>query len=139
MILGILAAVVIPQFSDAATDSKLAGLRQDLRTLRTAIEVYKIEHDGRAPNIKDDGGEDGNEVNFIARLTGRTDKTGNINASGKYGPYLQGFPTNPFGADDDKKDELKIGTNTPPSGSEGWYFNKDTGRISANSAGHTSF
>ena len=41
VILGILAAVVIPQFSEASTDAKFSSLCTNLHTLRSQIEMYK--------------------------------------------------------------------------------------------------
>lgn len=41
VILGILAAVVLPQFSDNARDAREAGTRRDLATLREAIQRYR--------------------------------------------------------------------------------------------------
>jgi len=42
VILGILAAIVIPQFTDASTEAKESALKSDLQTMRSQIELYKI-------------------------------------------------------------------------------------------------
>ena len=44
VILGILAAIVIPQFTDASEDAMDASVRSTLRTIRSQIEVYNIEN-----------------------------------------------------------------------------------------------
>ena len=51
VILGILAAIVIPQFTQASTEAKTNSLCSDLQTLRSQIELYKVQHndDGRRP------------------------------------------------------------------------------------------
>jgi prepilin-type N-terminal cleavage/methylation domain-containing protein len=42
IILGILAAVVIPQFSDATTDTQLNSLRTNLQTVRGQLETHEL-------------------------------------------------------------------------------------------------
>ncbi|HYN64197.1 MAG TPA: type II secretion system protein, partial [Candidatus Limnocylindrales bacterium] len=49
IILGILAAVVIPQFNTAAAESKEAALASNLATIRQAIELYKVQHNDTFP------------------------------------------------------------------------------------------
>ena len=44
IILGILAAVVIPQFSSASVEAKEAALMTDLAALRNAVALYKVQH-----------------------------------------------------------------------------------------------
>ena len=43
VILGILAAIVIPQFSDASADAGYASTRAQLQTVRGQIEVFRQE------------------------------------------------------------------------------------------------
>ena len=89
VILGILAAVVFPQFSDASEEARFARLTTDLKNVRMAIAVYTMEHGGRAPSIKANGSKDNNADNLIERLTGRTDPSGGINATGAHGPAVR--------------------------------------------------
>ncbi len=49
VILGILAAIVIPQFTDASVDAKTARIRTDLQTMRSQIELYKIKNNDTVP------------------------------------------------------------------------------------------
>ncbi len=77
VILGILAAIVIPQFSDASTQSKVSSAKSSLQTLRSQISLYKIQHDDTPPG----------QATFINDMTV---------AAGGYGPYLQAMPNNPF-------------------------------------------
>jgi general secretion pathway protein G len=93
VILGILAAIVIPQFTDAATESKESSLRSDLQTIRSQIELYKIQHNDDLPTA---GG-----LTFEVAMTGYTDQYGAAStqgAVGAFGPYLQTIPVNPFTA-----------------------------------------
>jgi type II secretion system protein G len=49
VILGILAAIVIPQFTSASTEAKQSSLRSNLQTLRSQIELYKIKNNDTPP------------------------------------------------------------------------------------------
>src|SRR5882757_9690951 len=49
VILGILASIVIPQFSNAAHSARENTLKDDLRYLRTQIVVFKAQHGDAAP------------------------------------------------------------------------------------------
>jgi general secretion pathway protein G len=51
VILGILAAIVIPQFSDASTEANNANLRSQLQTLRGQLELYKVQHADVYPDL----------------------------------------------------------------------------------------
>ena len=44
IILGILAAVVIPQFSSASAEAREAAIMTDLAAIRNAIELYYVQH-----------------------------------------------------------------------------------------------
>lgn len=51
VILGILAAIVIPQFSDASTQANNANVHSQLQTLRGQLELYKVQHQDTYPNL----------------------------------------------------------------------------------------
>ena len=106
IILGILAAVVIPRFSDASTDARLSSLQGDLGTIRRQVELYR-QHHGIYPTL----------ANFAAQMTGKTDPDGTLNASGRCGPYLQIIPINPF--TDPPGNDV---TNTAPATTKAWYY-----------------
>ena len=80
VILGILAATVIPSFTDTSEDAKDNALQFRLHTLRAQIELYKLHHGGDPPAV----------ASNLAALTSKTDADGTINASGAFGPYLAG-------------------------------------------------
>src|SRR4051812_2095942 len=44
MIIGILAAIAVPKFSNASQTARETSLKEDLRLMRTSISVYKSEH-----------------------------------------------------------------------------------------------
>ena len=138
IILGILAAIVIPQFTEASNDARESALRSDLQTLRSQIELYKIQHLDRYPS--QDEGEvvgDMDAAEFVTDLTGKTNQAGTTDVGDgalDYGAYLQSFPGNPF-ADGDNA--VTVGAGAPAGdGSTGWHFNTTTGKISPNDADH---
>ena len=136
IILGILAAIVIPQFTEASNDARESALASDLQTVRSQLELYKVQHFERYPNIDGAGAADASAANFVLRLTGRTLQTGEINAAGPFGPYLQKFPTNPWAVAG--ADQVLMGVADPaPGAGSGWYFNTALGKFSANDADHT--
>jgi len=124
VILGILAAIVIPQFTEASTEAKTSSLMTDLQTMRSQIELYKIQHNDLLPAAT---GE--TEANFTARMTGQTDIAGN--AGTDYGPYIQQIPQNQF------TDLATVEIDgTLGDGSHGWNFNTTTGAFHADDADH---
>jgi general secretion pathway protein G len=122
VILGILAAIVIPQFTEASTEAKTSSLCTDLQTMRSQIELYKIQHNDQLPGV---GG-----ATFVQAMTGQTDVAGAVGTD--YGPYLQKIPTNQFNDDDTITENGTLG-----DGSGGWEFNTTTGAFHADdSAAH---
>jgi general secretion pathway protein G len=99
IILGILAAIVIPQFSNASTDAKKNSLTSQLQTMRSQIELYKLQHNDQLPSKLKADGLHGAVPDDWDQLTGQTDVTGTTaaaTATQKFGPYLQQIPTNPL-------------------------------------------
>jgi general secretion pathway protein G len=90
VILGILAAIVIPQFTNASEAAKGANLLSQLQTIRSQLELYQIQHNGEYPAILTDW----------TQMTSKTDDEGTIDPDGNFGPYLQQAPENPFISDE---------------------------------------
>jgi general secretion pathway protein G len=89
IILGILAAIVIPQFTNASEDAKGSNLISQLQTLRSQLELYQLHHNGDYPDLS---------MNWD-QMTKQTDIDGSTTpAAGvqTFGPYLQQPPENPF-------------------------------------------
>ena len=100
IILGILAAVVVPQLSTASTAAKTSMLADDLRTARTQIATFKGQHLGVAPGYPDlDKLQAPTEEAFLEHMTQATTPDGDVAPPGtegyRYGPYMTVFPTNP--------------------------------------------
>lgn len=54
-IIGILAAIAVPNFLNAQVRAKVSRAKSDLRTLADALEMYRIDH-GDYPYVQDKGG-----------------------------------------------------------------------------------
>ena len=131
VILGILAAIVIPQFTSASTEAKESALVSDLQAMRSQIELYKIHHNDNLP------GED-SSGDFVTAMTTNTDQDGA--AGGRFGPYMRNIPNNPFstaaagensvGTGAAVKDPAAVGDNATA-----WWFvtsGADAGTFQAN-------
>ena len=55
VILGILSAMVIPQFSSATSESQQRNIQAQLQSLNNTIELYKSQRRGAFPNFATDG------------------------------------------------------------------------------------
>lgn len=89
IILGILAAIVIPQFTSASQDARKSSLVSQLQTLRSQIELWKLQHKDKLPDLTTATGN----WDFLIK---KTLEDGTVDASGKFGPYLQAVPVNPL-------------------------------------------
>jgi general secretion pathway protein G len=87
IILGILAAIVIPQFTNASQDARESALLSQLQTLRSQIELYKLQHKDALPDL----------VTNWNPMTTKTDADGVASAAADaFGPYMQSAPSNPI-------------------------------------------
>ena len=51
IILGILAAIVIPQFTNASQSAKTSSLQSQLQTIRSQLELFQVQHNGKYPDL----------------------------------------------------------------------------------------
>jgi general secretion pathway protein G len=121
IILGILAAIVIPQFTNASNDARESNLRSQLQTLRSQIELYKLQHLDAPPT---------SAATFWTQLTTKTDNLGNASAAADaVGPYMQQAALNPLNEDSAVADAAAAGV--------GWVYTAATGQIRATDAAGT--
>jgi type II secretory pathway pseudopilin PulG len=133
LILTIVAVIAVPRFMGAATDTREARLETDVKTVRQAIERYRLEHDNnRGPHLDETGTLD--MANFRKRLTAATTAVGKIDPDASLGPYLHKWPTNPF-VPADVSGDILVGVVRKPkrNGRTGWYYDINTCTFSANS------
>ena len=117
VILGILAAVVIPQFVNASDEAQVGNVETQLRTLRTQIQLFRAQSDTNAfPELEE--GEDDGETAWAAMIDEQ---------------LLQSPPINPR----TNSAEITFTDDTGSAGIDtamadttvGWYFNVTTGEI----------
>jgi prepilin-type N-terminal cleavage/methylation domain-containing protein len=125
VILGILAATVLPQFANTTEDAKASALKENLQQLRVQIDLYKFQHNNTLPS----GTTFADQLTKASKADGTTAAVGT--AGYAYGPYLLGqIPANPFNG----LNTLSAGTTQVKDGTTGWYYNTSTGEIRANLA-----
>ncbi len=134
VILGVLAAIVIPQFSQASSEANLNTLLGNLQTFRSQIELYKVQHRDLLPGQASFGG-DVTEAGFVEALTDDDD----------YGSYVNKIPENLFIADADERIAITCvndnAADAAPAGDEGtgWWFNAANGDFRACTLDHITY
>ena len=122
VILGILAAIVIPQFSEASTEARLNSLASNLQTMRSQLSLYKVQHNDTPPALG----------TFDDQMTKKTLQNGTVDAAGTFGPYLQTVPRNPFKSGD----PLVVAVGADAANAH-WLYDASTGAIYASRTGLT--
>jgi general secretion pathway protein G len=117
IILGILAAIVIPQFGHASQDARAANLKNQLQTMRAAIQLYRVQHRDQPPDLVGTS---------WAAFTAKTDSLGNPSVNpNDWGPYIQAEPQNPLAG--------TAAISDAPAAGVGWVYTQSNGTIVATS------
>ena len=115
VVLGTMAWVVVPQFSEAAHDAKAGTLHANLQVLRAQIERYRQDHEGRYPTA----------VRFETQMIEPTLIDGSLRVPGGgggfVGPYLQEIPNNPYTGGNRVSGRIEENPD--------WYYDETTGQI----------
>jgi prepilin-type N-terminal cleavage/methylation domain-containing protein len=146
IIIAILAAIAIPQFSSSSKDAQESALDANLATVRSSIELYRVQHSNNFPGVKASsgatctGGAAGSGAALAAAAV--TDQlTAYSNADGQtctaksdafpYGPYLRAIPAEPIG-----NSAALVASNAvlaqPTAAGTGWLYSTLTGQIMLN-------
>jgi general secretion pathway protein G len=141
VIIGIMASIVVPQFTNASHQARENTLRDDLRFLRTQIGVFAAQHNDVPPGYP--GGDKTatpTQADFVAQMTLYTDvwctTSTSRSAVFKYGPYLSRIPANPLN-NSDQVMVLANGAAVPaPDNSTGWIYKPYTKELIANLTGN---
>ncbi len=133
-VLAIMAATVFPQFTAANDDALESALREDLKLLRSQIELYKYQHQGHYPGKGSIYPKDFLDAMLLSSdLDG---KTGPI-TSKPFGPYFIGqLPPNPYTGGTKVRIVDDVASEVPDDDPVvGWIYNPATGKIKANTTG----
>lgn len=141
IILGILAAMIIPQFSSATESARASMLMDDLRVIRSQLEVFKAQHQGVPAGFPDcDPAKMPTDTAMLEHLTQSSTSEGAVAAAYTpgypYGPYLREIPTNPFNGKNTVR-VLKPSDTFPnsPSDTHGWIYQPSSLLFKADSSG----
>lgn len=118
VILGILAAIVVPQFTNASSEAVKGALQSQLQTITSQVELYRVKHNGAYPHNVD--------TNFAGSAA--NDGWGELVS----GEYLKEAPLNGYTGDS----KLVTGNEAAALGetrdsANGWYYDSNTGSIFA--------
>jgi general secretion pathway protein G len=141
IILGILAAIVIPQFTEATSAAREGTLKEDLRHMRTLVTAFRLQHRDTCPGYPNgDRTATPTETDFVQQMTLYSDENCTTNANKtmvfRYGPYFNQVPVNPL----TKKSGVNVVTGaTMPDPDEnqpyGWIYNPELQLIIPNNQG----
>lgn len=113
VILGILAAVAVPQFSQATDDSRVVATKDQLEKIKKALSVYFVQNDSRYPTIT---AGDGTWGEIITRS------------------YMRTPPVNSWvGGANSKKIILGSSADTAYQTTHAWIYDAATGDVLAGS------
>ena len=141
VILGILAAVVLPAVSQGAIEARRSAMMQDLQLLRRFILIYASQHLEVSPGYANGDTSTMPDPNvFVAQATLASTEAGLTADPGtagyNRGPYLLRVPANPLN-NKDTIEALGNGQDFPADGDDthGWVYKAATGEIRPDSPG----
>jgi prepilin-type N-terminal cleavage/methylation domain-containing protein len=122
VIMAVLAATIIPQFSTSTNDAKVSTAKFNLFTLRSQVQLYALQHNGALP----DGTVNLQQFTMASDVTGAVLST-TVTTTSPYGPYCQTIPVNPF-TNSNTVTIFAGSTGTPTAtGTGGWFYQPTTG------------
>jgi general secretion pathway protein G len=151
IILTVLAAIIVPQFSSATLDAREATLDSNLARVRSAIELYQAQHNGTYPGANQSTGASCpssgtagtgaansaqalmDQLTMFSNASGQTCSTSDT-ANFRFGPYLRrGFPAESVTDSTAISMQTVAGTVAPEGTTGGWRYSPLTGQIIMNS------
>ncbi|MEX2670616.1 MAG: prepilin-type N-terminal cleavage/methylation domain-containing protein [Phycisphaeraceae bacterium] len=115
VIIGILASIVIPQFTSASETARVNSTLSMLKSARAQLELYKVHHNEEYPALEQ----------MWSSMLMPTDAEGVTDPNGRHGPYLQKAPMNIFTR------STEVAAFGQATSSHGWEYDEDTGRLAA--------
>ncbi len=123
IVVAIAGAFGVPLIEKVSGEAKRVTLLQDLRTLRSQIEFYKLEHAGEPPMLYQ------NTFPQLIRSTNAQGIPGQRGSEYPFGPYLSaGVPVNAI-TGCSIVTPVDTFPPTAPSGNGGWIYHQPTGQI----------
>lgn len=115
VILGILAAIVVPQFTNASQEAQVGNVETQLQTIRSQVELYRVKNNGNYPDFATNGWSDmvGPDYMRAAPINPRNGGTGIVAGT-------NGTQAAPAATSGQTPDQIT-----------GWYFDAATGNIEA--------
>ena len=120
VIMAIVAAVVIPEFTMNGKAAKQSAAQFNLHDLRSRIELYRQHHDGKLPSAA------------LAELTATTNSAGSIGTTTahRFGQYCAEIPVNPI----TESATVRVAASNPPAAASGaddagWLYHPSTGGL----------
>lgn len=117
LILGVLAAIVVPKISNYVDDAKSVGTYAQLKNIRSAFELYRTQHNNNYPSLAD------LQANWSVLLT-NTNVDGSVDPKGVFGPYIQQPPKNPW-----TNSSSVVNAASTGDINDGWRYDEITGEI----------
>lgn len=143
-ILGILGAIVMPQYANSSQQAADSATKSMLYTVRSQIELYKMQHAGLNPGYWGTVGITGTSLTnqFIgtSKLNGVSTSSTTPSGDYVYGPYLMKMPKNPFNSLSNIKIVSGSVTDfaTAVDDTTGWLYQRETAIFKVNKSGTDS-
>jgi len=147
IIIAILAAIAIPQFSSSSSDAQESALDANLATVRSSIELYRVQHANIYPGVNTSIGTSactGGAVGTGAaassaavsdQLTAYSNSTGGTCTvrvgDYQFGPYVRAIPAEPISNSNTILASAAVLPVTA-AGPGGWAYSTLTGQFGAN-------
>ncbi len=127
VILGILAAIVVPQFTNAANEARQGNVETQTSTLENQLELYAAQNNGSYPSVAQLNADpaDGSTNGWSVMIDGDYIKEAPRNP---YAPAANAFTVTASAAANATAADAEANAG---DGSEGWFYNPNTGRIRA--------
>jgi general secretion pathway protein G len=118
VILGILAAIVVPQFTNAANEARTGNVSTQVSTIENQLELWAARNGGVYPDLVTDGFGDASTAGTMVG-----------------DDYLKEIPVNPFTGSSTVVANTSFATDSAvhpiADSTDGWAYDRATGNIAA--------
>jgi len=125
IIMAVLAATIIPQFSTSTEDAKTGQLEFNLHAMKAQLQMYRMHHNGNYPTL----------AKFPEQMTQASNIDGDATGLTPYGPYItDDIPANAYNGSNALVAVAAAGTKPVAvvAGGAGWQYDESNGGIYAN-------